>query len=84
MFVVVVGDRQKIEAGLQGLNLGKIYATRTVVAAPVRGAQDRETESWARAYTRLKRKSPSRPQKNAAETGRPFWIVRLASPALHP
>jgi zinc protease len=27
MFVVVVGDRQKIEAGLQSLNLGKIQLT---------------------------------------------------------
>ena len=27
MFVVVIGDRQKIEAGLQGLNLGKIQLT---------------------------------------------------------
>lgn len=27
MFVVVIGDRQKIEAGLQGLNLGKIKLT---------------------------------------------------------
>jgi zinc protease len=27
MFVVVVGDRQKIEAGLEGLNLGKIQLT---------------------------------------------------------
>jgi zinc protease len=27
MFVVVVGDRQKIESGLQGLNLGKIQLT---------------------------------------------------------
>lgn len=27
MFVVVVGDKQKIEAGLQGLNLGKVQLT---------------------------------------------------------
>jgi hypothetical protein len=27
MFVVVIGDRQKIETGLQGLNLGKIHLT---------------------------------------------------------
>jgi hypothetical protein len=27
MFVVVVGDKQKIESGLQGLNLGKVQLT---------------------------------------------------------